>query len=87
MTIERLIVNGSTSKGDWLDLILSLKDPNSTSIKVLRKIDGSISKARHLRDEYKKINNQWILILNKGKTCHQPIQVAKENKQFVISYC
>ena len=88
MKISRLRINDRvTTKGDFLDLILELQNIKTDSIVVMRTVDGSITKGRDFRDEYRRNNQgQWYLIKSKGKTVNYKIRVAKENKQFMIEY-
>ena len=86
--ISRIRINQKTTqKADFLDLCLELKNPNTNTIEVMRKVNGSISKGRNKRDRYIR-NNQdiWYLTLSRGIKLNQKITVIKENRQFQIQY-
>ena len=83
-TLSRIRVNNKTTKADWLDLILSLKDPNASHIIAMYKEDGKLSQDR---DEYLRNNQgQWFKIKSNGVKTNRRIEVIKENRQFVIEY-
>ena len=84
MTIERLNINGKVQKNqDFLDLVLTLNNPQTHSIVVMYKEDGKISrdkKTRYIRNN----QGQWYRTMDKGVSCNTKVEVVKENKQYII---
>ena len=85
MTISRINVNGSTTKADFLDLILSLQDDNSDKIVVMYKKDrGGILRDKKTHYERNLQNGQWYRTLDKGNKCYTRVRVSKMNRQYII---
>ena len=84
--ISRLNIDGKTSKGDFLDLILALKNTKVSNVIVMRKgtdSDGRTSISAGVRDEYHR-NNQGSWYMTKCR--NMPMSQRIEAKYDCIVY-
>jgi len=87
MTISRLNINGQNFRQqDFLDLVLALQNEENNSVTVTYRVDRSLDLKNKTIYQKNIHNGQWIMTMDKGRRCSQPIRVVKENRQYIIQY-